>query len=178
MPDKLEPISDAFGSLLDSLGIPKDNWQQHLVNFKTKKRMSTKTKSQLNREYYETAGRLESIRAVAQRIQAKAVVVWQPLAYVMFIRHSHCKNCNSDSSCMDCPSLYLMETDKPGSPTRRYTPVPHIEYPNLPRYFKDTSVVTDFCMDCFQVVELPVSEPQVEISPSSETENSSCPPTD
>lgn len=169
---KIEPLSDPFKALLGSVGIDANKFQQgintRLLHKEIKGRFSTRKN---NSEYYQSANRLDTIREVAEKMLRKPPKVYFPLGYVMYIRRGHCNNCGADHTCMDAPGLFLMQTDKLGSPTRLFTPVAGVEFPTLPHWTKEIQVNTAYCLDCY-TLGTPVPEPeqaQPILTPSTET---------
>lgn len=174
----IEPLSDPFKELLTSVGINPNQFNQDL-NAKlllkaVKGRMSTQHG---NKEYYNNVSRLETIGSVAARIQ-KAPKIYLPLGYVLFIRRAHCKNCQGEHVCMDSASLFLLETDKVGSPTRKYSPVSRVDYPSLPHWTKEVQVECAYCLECYSIDPVPAGaegESAQTLAPSTPTEGSEQP---
>ncbi len=169
MTDKLEPVSSAMKDFLNSCGINVEEYQRGIALQLLAKKNRKSPGTQSNKEYYERSSRTETIASVAQRIQA-APKVYIPLGYVLFKRFSLCA-CGASSYCMDCPSLYLLQTDKKGSTTRVYTPVPSVEFPLLPHYVKEISVTTLFCLECYSTEVLPEASAATDLAPSTQTAN-------
>lgn len=174
MADKL---SDPFKELLQSVNINPEKFNAGIDAKKLLKEVRGKhsTKRFDNREYYEATGRLETIRSVAERAQRHVPRVYLPLAYVMFVRKAHCKCCSAESTCMDAPGLFLMQTDKVGSSTRVFIPVNGVEFPSLPHWIKEVKVETAYCLECYSIEPMPEVEGEVTISPSTRTEGGDAP---
>jgi hypothetical protein len=170
--NKLEPLSDPFKALLQSVNINPEQFNNRLnsrlLQKAIKGRFSTRAN---NQEYYDNVGRLDTIASVAERILKKPPKVYFPLGYVMYVRKAHCKSCGADHTCMDAPGLFLMQTDKLGGPTRVFIPVTAVEFPTLPHWTQEISVETPFCLDCYTLgTPVPaVDEIQSILSPSTPT---------
>lgn len=161
-----EKLSDGMKDFLRALGGDPETFNLEVQALEKKKKGGGSKKVD-NSPYYESVGRKEPIAAVAERAEAaKPPIVYLPLGYVMFERHSKCKTCGTEETTMDCPNLYLMQTDKRGSSTRLFTPVETWNNPKLPRYIKRVEATPIFCTACYEGV------PHVEesLSPSGPTE--------
>lgn len=160
MADKTEPLSDPFKELLRSTGIDPGKFNEQITARKLMKQVRGRhsTSRFINSEYYNAVNRKELIGTIAQRLQAQTPRVYLPIAYVMFIRKAHCNNCHTESTCMDSPGLYLMQTDKLGSSTRVFVPVAGVDFPNLPHWTKDVAVKVPYCLGCYEEKAVPSPE--------------------
>lgn len=161
----LQPLSDAMKKMLESLGESPEEFQQELAKEKIlrprKGAMSTKKPiAELNGEYYKAVSRGELIKSVALRIQESAKLrVYTVLGYMMFQRNQRCKACGGKECCMDCSSLYEVSTDKPGSSTRVYKPIPFIPAESkLPHWIKEVDVLVEACLACWTATQEPAVE--------------------
>lgn len=176
----LEPLSDPFKDLLKSVGISPDKFQQGVNAQALMKEIKGRSSTERgNKAYYDTVNRKELIGTIAEKLQKKKPKVYIPLGYVMYVRRSHCNHCGADHTCMDAPGLYLMQTDKLGSPTRQFVPASGVEFPTLEHFTQEIKVDTAYCLDCYTLGQpVPAADggPTVEaLGPSSPTVGSEQP---
>ena len=162
MTDQINKLSPAMKDLLTFLKWDPAAFQAQAQNLKSGKKINK------NDPFYTALGRKDTIAEIAARVQAAKPRVWLPLGYVMFLRKNLCKGCGASEAALDCPSVYLMQTDKIGSATRRITPVTSIEYKTLPHWFKESKTESLYCPLCFPIAGAAVG---TTLSPSSPVAN-------
>jgi len=179
MTDKTEPLSDPFKALLQSVNINPERFNAGITAKKLMKEIKGRNSTRFNnREYYEATGRLETIKSVAERAQRKLPRVYLPIAYVMFVRKATCRHCLAESTCMDAPGLFLLQTDKIGSSTRVFIPVAGVDFPALPHWIKEVKVETAYCLECYSIEQMPEEHNAPTLGPSTPAAGDTAPTPD
>ena len=154
MPDTLKKLTDKQRDLLRLLGTTPETFQASVEEILQRKVLG-KGK---NTEYRVRSGRIKTIKQIVEGMTPRREPLWIPLAYVYFVRRAQCLNCGASTTCLESPSLYILEQDKHKASTQRYLPVSAHTTPSLPRLTKEFSTKTLFCLQCYTLAPRPAPQ--------------------
>jgi hypothetical protein len=156
MADQLKPLSDMERLVLKALGEDPEKHQQRVaMRMKGVRPPAQKPDKILQKLQDGTAEIVDSTSANIVRQWVEPV--WVPEAYIIFIRHSTCKNCGRKDICQEDQNVYLKSRSnnlKDESNPKRYQPVRSMDF-FLPRRLESKIAVSLFCSSCFATSTLP-----------------------